>query len=74
MDNLTKCVGKFMNLETIDGIPRKGKITAMVFRDIKFNDQHVSVPSEIQVNGDPHDLIEIGRIQNLNIQPDINEE
>lgn len=71
MKQIGDSIDKFMNLETTDGIYRKGKITGLVCRDIEFNGQKVSVPVEIEINKDPQDLIPIDRILRMNVQPDI---
>ena len=65
LDNL---VGRFVDLETTDGMLRSGKVTKFVIREIELAGETVKVPEAIELNGDPRDLIEFLRLKSVVIQ------
>ena len=71
IEMISNSVGKFMNLETMDGQHRKGKISGLVCKEIFMNGQLVSYPVEIELNSDAYDLIPLDRVLRISIQPDI---
>lgn len=62
MDHLIDSVDKFFNLETTDGVVREGRISGFSFREFTYNEEVVSIPTEIEVNGDANDRIPVNRI------------
>ena len=67
MDHLVDSVDKFFNLETSDGVTREGRISGFSFRELEYNEEVVSIPTEIEVNGDANDRIPVDRIINLKV-------
>ena len=68
IDVLMASVGKYMELETSDGLFRQGKITGFRFRDFQFDGHKVLVPTEVEINGDPNDRVPLDRISHIFIQ------
>lgn len=64
MDIVQASVGKFVHLETRDGVHREGKLTGLRTREIIMNGEPVEMPIALELNGDPNDFIDfevIGR-------------
>lgn len=67
MDCLVISVGRHINLMTLDGVSRGGKMTAVVMKSIKFNGSPVEYPYEIELNGDPSDKVPLDRIESFDL-------
>ncbi len=65
IDEMVGSIEKYVNLETLDGTYRDGKVTGFTFREFEFNGEKVGIPQEIELNGDPTDRIPIDRIRSL---------
>ncbi len=68
IDDIFNSVGKFIHLETKDGVRREGKITGLRTRHITFNDRRVELVDEIELNGDPTDCVQMSVISILSIE------
>lgn len=58
-------VGDYVNLETMDGIRRSGRMTSVRTRQIRLNGTLVEIPTELELNGDPTDTVDLARITRL---------
>lgn len=58
MDAVAASVGKFIHIETGDGVSREGKLTGLRTREIIMNGKPVDMPIAIELNGDPNDFID----------------
>ena len=67
VDSLYNSIGRYLNLETTDGVKREGKLTSMTFNQFVLNEEKVNIPDEIEINGDPTDKIPISRIAKMSI-------
>lgn len=67
MDRVLESVGKYINLETSDGVRREGKLSGVSMSSMTFNGAQVDIPTELELNGDPSDIVELARIRILNI-------
>lgn len=68
IDRLLGASGRFVDLETMEGLHREGKLTGWTMRQFKINGQDVDWPEELELNGDPNDRIPLDRIASINIQ------
>jgi len=57
LNDIANGVGKYVNLETSDGVVRGGKLTAIHMREIRYNNRKQNVITDIELNGDPSDTI-----------------
>lgn len=62
IERLVNSVDRNMNLETIEGVQRGGRISGFTFRKFWFNNREQHVPTEIEINGDPNDRVDVSRI------------
>lgn len=62
VQSLVESTGKNINLETVDGVIRGGKISGFTFRKFYFNDREQQFPIEVELNGDPNDRVNVDRI------------
>jgi hypothetical protein len=62
IDVVASSVGKFIHLETHDGVFREGKLTGLRMREIHLNGEEVEMPIAVELNGDPSDYIDFGAI------------
>jgi hypothetical protein len=69
IDSLVASTGSMVNLETIDGASRTGMLTGLRTQQIKWNGQKVLLPTELELNGDPNDLIQISRLDWIEVEP-----
>ena len=67
IDTMVQSVGRYMRLETTDGVTREGKITGFTYRSFKLNGSEADLPTEVEVNGDPNDRIPLDRIEFMDI-------
>lgn len=67
MDKVHESVGKFINLETIDGVLREGRLTGLRLNQLKVNGEQVDRIVELEFNGDPTDCVEMYRIARMDI-------
>ena len=67
ISRLIESVDKNMNLETVDGVSRGGRISGITFRKFTFNEREQQVPEEIELNGDPNDRVPLDRILWINV-------
>lgn len=68
IDEINRSIGKNFQLETTDGVVRHGRITGLTHKEFKYNDENVTMPTEIEVNGDPNDRIPLDRLNSLKIR------
>lgn len=67
IDMVDGSIGKFIHLETGDGVHREGKLTGLRTREMIFNGEEVDVPIAVELNGDPNDYIEFSVIHRLDV-------
>lgn len=68
VDEIFNSIGRYIKLETSDGVNREGKITNFKTRKFTFNGRPVCLPDEIELNDDPQDSIKIDRIAKMSIR------
>jgi len=64
---LINSVDKSINLETVDGVVRGGRISGFTFKTFHFNEREQQFPIEIELNGDPNDRVDVSRILTMAI-------
>ena len=69
MDQIHKSVGKYVNLETVDGVIRGGRLSGLRLDKVTFNGQEADAIRELELNGDPTDCVEMYRIKRIDLQP-----
>ncbi len=62
IEQLASGVGRYISLETGDGVVREGRLSGLTTRSINFNFMDVLIPIEVEINGDPHDRVPLERI------------
>jgi len=67
IDELLIATGKYVHLETSDGVLREGKYTGHTTRLMKINNQEVHIPIDIELNGDAMDRVPYDRIVRIEI-------
>lgn len=67
IDDLADSVGKFVCLETHEGVRREGKITGFRSTHIVFNRVRQEIVTEIEINGDPADCVQIQSISTIEV-------
>lgn len=65
IDTVANGVGKYVNLETSDGVQRGGRMTGIRWKKIKFNGKSVDIVHELELNGDPTDTVDIWRLASI---------
>lgn len=66
-DQLENSIGKFIELETNVGILRSGRLTGFSHDRKKFGNSTVDVITELELNGDPTDRIDLKEIIRVEI-------
>lgn len=69
IDEVYNNVGNYVNVETYDGITRGGRMTAIRTKTVEFNGHPMELPTEVELNGDPTDTIEINRLKRIDFRP-----
>ena len=67
LDMLNDAVGKFMHIETFDGVHREGKLSGLRTREIEVNGEIWDIPTAIEFNDEQSDYIEINLVQRFDI-------
>lgn len=67
IDDLHGAVGDFIRIETYEGINRGGKLSGIRTRTIEFNGEKQDVPTELELNGDPTDTVNISSLVKISI-------
>jgi hypothetical protein len=67
IDVLVQSVGKYIKLETKDGIRREGRLSSLENEIIIFNDEEVELIKELQLNNDPFDSVPFERVKEFEI-------
>lgn len=67
IDDVQGAIGRYVHLETSDGILREGRFTGLGTRTIEVNGQPREVPNRVELNGDPNDYIDFGLIARITI-------
>lgn len=68
IDEIQHSVGKFINLETFDGASREGRLSGVRLEDVEFNGTVAAVLKDLELNGDPTDIVPLDRIKSISIQ------
>jgi hypothetical protein len=68
VDRLVADLGKNVNLVTVDGVVRYGKLTGFGTRSFVYNGKKIEMVHDIELNGDPSDRIELGRLEKVDIR------
>jgi hypothetical protein len=66
MEEIHNNVGEFMRLETIDGVVREGRMSGLRLRQLELNGKQVEIITELELNGDPTDCVELYRVAKIN--------
>jgi len=66
MEDIFANVGEFVRLETIDGVNREGRMSGLRLRQLTLNGKTVEIITELELNGDPTDCVELYRVAKLN--------
>lgn len=64
---VTESLGRFIHLETTDGVAREGKLTGLRTQEVILNGQTLDMPVALELNGDPNDFIMLLQIYRLDI-------
>lgn len=67
IDDLHSAVGDYIRIETFEGINRGGKLSGIRTRTIEFNGEKQDVPTELELNGDPTDTVNISSLVKISI-------
>jgi hypothetical protein len=67
IDALVSSIGDFVSIETTDGVMREGRLSGVVTKKFEMNDIIVELPSELELNGDPNDRIQISMLKKIEI-------
>jgi hypothetical protein len=59
----------WVNLETHHGAIREGRLSGWTCRTLKLNGVDVQLPVGLELNGDPHDIINLYDIKKLDVDP-----
>jgi hypothetical protein len=65
LNELADTVGRYISLETLDGMRREGRLSSINMRSIKWNGRSVDVLVELELNGDVYDVVPLNRISFL---------
>lgn len=65
--DLSPMIGRDVQIETVDGIRRAGRISSVGFRELRFNDGIVNIPVHVELNGDPLDQIPFTHMGSIEI-------
>ena len=68
IDRIHAAVGGYVNLETSDGIQRNGRLTGIRSNTIRMNGEAVTIISQMELNGDPTDLVDVWRLARIDIE------
>jgi hypothetical protein len=67
IDVLVQSVGKYIKLESNDGIRREGRLSSLENEIIIFNGEEVELIKELQLNNDPFDSVPFERVKEFEI-------
>ena len=67
IDKIFGSVGKYVHMDTTDGIRRSGKLTGFRTKDINFNGEVVPLVTELELNGDPTDCVPVMVLESITI-------
>lgn len=65
VDALYQLAGELVNLETLDGVTRGGRLTGIRSQEYRFNGRVFLFPRQLELNGDPNDLVPIDRLASI---------
>lgn len=64
---LLSATGGWIHLETHHGSVREGRLSGWTCRSLKLNGVDVQLPVSLELNGDPHDTVNLFDIKVLNV-------
>ena len=67
IDELVRSTGQHIRLETRDGVVREGRLSGLRSRTIKWNGKGVEILEEVELNGDPYDVVPLNRIATFDL-------
>lgn len=67
VDTIWNATGKFIRMETTDGVNRAGKLSGFRTKVVKFNGEEQHVITELELNGDPSDCVPLSVLDKLSI-------
>lgn len=67
IDDVEGAIGRFVHLETYDGIMREGRLSGLRTREVTVNGEARAFPVALELNGDPNDYIEFAFITRMKI-------
>lgn len=65
LNELADTVGRYISLETLDGMRREGRLSGINMRSIKWNGKQVDILVDLELNGDVYDVVPLNRISFL---------
>lgn len=65
---LLNAVGCWINLETLHGAIREGRLSGWTCATVKLNGVDIQYPVSLELNGDPQDMVRLVDIRTLDIQ------
>lgn len=67
IDAIYDGVGKFVQLETTDGIRREGKLSGLRSRSIVMNGKIQEIVTGLELNSDPTDTVDFAILDSISI-------
>lgn len=67
IDDVNAAIGRYVHLETRDGVLREGRFSGLGTREIEVNGQVRDLPDRIELNGDPNDYVDFSLIARMTI-------
>ena len=67
IDDINDGVGKYVKMETRDGVVREGRLSGLRTRQIVFNGKIQEIVTELELNGDPTDTVDFGVLESVSI-------
>lgn len=67
IDTMWDMTGKYVQLETFDGVLREGKLSTLITRSLDLNGRTVNLPTGVELNGDTYDVVPFERIKMMKV-------
>lgn len=67
LDELAASVGRFIHVETKEGVLREGKLTGIRYEDLEINGKKRDVLTALELDGDPSDYIDFSVMRRITI-------
>lgn len=67
IDDIINAVGKYVTMETTDGVRREGKLSGYRSRNVVLNGKIQEVVTDLELNSDPADTVPFASLDSLTI-------